>query len=606
MQDFPLRLRHPNGQIMDLERDRVLVSLSSEPEAADIGSVLDRLGLVPEEDTDIREQQAMGRRPTGVLNRTRTRIWARTAEATANRASRFERTEGIDWVAPVYRMDMQGRTEFLAVLPHVLLARLDPKQDHSATVKRLSEFGLQEDVERSKLLPGHTYLVLKDPIEASALEVRTRLLEEKPAGVLEVHLEMMPMFVPTAFIPNDPLYGTQWNMQRIVAGGSGQSAWNLERGDAAVVICVLDSGCDLSHPDLAFASSGINLGTMGGNGSPTGNHGTACAGIAAAKNHNSLGVAGVAGDCPILPLAFQNWTDVEVAAGITYATDNNARVISMSFGWDPWNHAIIDPAIQYAFDHNVVMCVATHNYNGPITYPATNPLVMAIGASDQVDNRKTPSSPDGEYWWGSDFGPEMSVVAPGVLIPTTDRQGADGYNNGSDYFSTFNGTSSATPHVAGLAALLISCDASLTNVEVRNIIEQTCDKVGIVPYAVTPGKPNGTWNQEMGYGRINAYKAVQSVCKRWWFDHKPFHIDHKPFHVDIPPKLERFKEKERIEEVKSIQGFENPMFDPTIFEQIMQRLNALEQQTNLGRSFIPQTLRPEVGRHIARRADEEG
>jgi subtilisin family serine protease len=244
-------------------------------------------------------------------------------------------------------------------------------------------------------------------------------------------------------------------------------------------------------------------------GSPTGNHGTACAGIATASINNATGVAGLAGECLILPVAFQNWTDVEVAAGIRYAAQNGARVISMSFGWDPWDHAIIDPAIQEAFDLNVIMCVATHNHDAAITYPATNPLVMACGASDQVDNRKSPTSPDGEGW-GSNFGPAMSVVAPGVLIPTTDRTGNVGYTI-DDYMTNFNGTSSATPHVAGLAALLLSRDKTLGGVEVRTIIEQTADKVGAVPYAPTPGYPNGTWNQEMGYGRINAYKAVQSV-----------------------------------------------------------------------------------------------
>jgi subtilisin family serine protease len=609
MQDFPLRLRHPGGQMMTLERDRLLVSFSGEQAPADADSILDRLGLVPEPDTDVREQEALGRRPLEVLNRTETRSWARTAEGTAFRASRFERTEGVDWVGPVYRVEMGGRTEFLAVLPHALVIHID-QQKESEILKELSAFGLPEEDERSKLLPGLVYLVLRDPVETSALDLRMRLLEEKPAGVLEVHPELMPMYVPTAFVPNDPLFGSQWDMQRISAGGTGQTAWNLERGDAAIIICVLDTGCDLAHPDLTFAATGINLGSMSGNGGPTGNHGTACAGIAAAKDHNGTGVAGVAGDCGILPVAFQDWTDVEVAAGITYATNHGARVISMSFGWNPWNHAIIDPAIQYAFDHNVVMCVATHNYNGPITYPATNPLVMAVGASDQVDNRKTPSSPDGETWWGSDFGLEISVVAPGVQIPTTDRQGAVGYT-GTDYFMMFNGTSSATPHVAGLAALVISCDPTLTNVEVRNVIEQTCDKVGVLPYAATPAKPNGTWNQEMGYGRINAYKAVQSVCKRWWFDHKwrlidkPVVLDVKPIYADIPPKLERFKEKERIDEVKSIVGLENPTFDPTIFEHIMERLDALEQRVNQGRSFIPEELRPQVGSQIAGRTEQQ-
>src|SRR4051794_14782739 len=99
----------------------------------------------------------------------------------------------------------------------------------------------------------------------------------------------MPMFVPLAFMPNDTYFGKQWNMTRIRAGGPGETAWNLEQGNSGVVICVLDTGCDLNHPGLAFANAGFNLGSSGGDGSPTVGppttivgHGTACAGIAAA------------------------------------------------------------------------------------------------------------------------------------------------------------------------------------------------------------------------------------------------------------------------------------------------------------------------------------
>ena len=99
------------------------------------------------------------------------------------------------------------------------------------------------------------------------------------------------MVVPTAVIPNDTLWAQQWDMVQIEA----PAGWDISTGSASVVVCVLDEGCDLTHPDLVFAGTGINLGSMSGDGSPTGSHGTACAGIVAATFNNAAGVAGVAG-----------------------------------------------------------------------------------------------------------------------------------------------------------------------------------------------------------------------------------------------------------------------------------------------------------------------
>lgn len=129
----------------------------------------------------------------------------------------------------------------------------------------------------------------------------------------------------------------------------------------------------------------------------------------------------------------------------------------------------------------------------------------------------------------------MDIVAPGVLVPTTDRQANVGYNpyihihtnlggnkrasdyTDQDYTVWFDGTSAAAPHIAGVAALMLSANPNLTGKQVVDIIEGTAQKVrqgtgaGYYNYATTSGRPNGTWNNEMGYGLVDAYEAVSAA-----------------------------------------------------------------------------------------------
>lgn len=511
MGNYPLILEHGTGALMTLDNTRLLLSFHKKQKRKNLENLLQDFGLILEDIIYDKEKKLPG--PITV-NHTDQRFWvhSRSGKPINELIGAIEKAfqSELDWIGPVYRLPTtKGLEGLLSPLPNVMLIK--PKAEIISSVSNLERYGLTEVPEKSDYLGGYRYYIIDNPKEYPAYKLQKILLENERDHIEEAHFENMPLLVPIAVQPNDPLFANQWDMTQIQAGGAGFTGWDISTGNNTVVACVLDTGCDLGHPDLTFSTQGINLGTMQPDGSPTGDHGTACAGIVAGVYNNTLGVAGVAGKCRIMPLAFQNWTDSEVAAGINYAANNGARVISMSFGNNGWNPKIIDPAIQNAFNSNVVMCVATHNYNGAITYPATNPLVIACGASDQVDNRKTPTSPDGENW-GSDYGPQISVVAPGVQIPTTDRQGNLGYNttNGvaGDYTMTFNGTSSATPHVAGLAALIISQYPTLTNAQVRNIIERTAEKVGNVPYADTTGYPNGTWNQEMGYGRINVFRSL--------------------------------------------------------------------------------------------------
>jgi subtilisin family serine protease len=515
MNNFPSQMLHSSGAPLLLDSNRLLLAFQSVIEPKKVETLLRDFALSLER--DVPANGVPGER----VNHTAQRYWVHSGtpidESLYQKIHATLAMSGLAWIGPVYRLaGERGRSALQAPLPNVVVVKPRDKVDDQmnglrSSMSAAAAGGLQENTEKSKYLSGYRYFTLTNPREMNAYQLRERLLEAGNKLVADIQLETMPLLVPTASAPNDALLSNQWDMTRIQASGAGTTGWDISTGLSSVVVCVLDEGCDLSHPDLVFSTPGINLGTMMPDGSPTGNHGTACAGIVAATYNNTIGVSGVAGNSRIMPVAFSTWSDTEVAAGINWATANGAQVISMSFGWNPWSHAIIDPAIQNAFDNDVVMCVATHNYNGPITYPATNPLVIAVGASDEVDNRKTPASPDGEGW-GSDFGAQMAVVAPGVHIPTTDRQGTAGYNTSAgtagDYTLTFNGTSSATPHVAGMAALVRSAYPGLSNVQVRAIIENTAEKVGAVAYADTLGRPNGTWNQEMGYGRINVYRAL--------------------------------------------------------------------------------------------------
>lgn len=312
--------------------------------------------------------------------------------------------------------------------------------------------------------------------------------------------------------PNDVYYqnGTQWAIDIINA----PQAWDIHTGSSHVVIAVVDTGMDLDHPDLA-AKLWVNGGEIPNNGSDDdGNgytddvngydflnldtipddddhyHGTHVSGIAAAVTNNSLGVAGVSWGAKIMPLkilgaAGGSIADLEEA--IYYAVDNGAQVINLSLGakyskW-PCGWTNVETALNYAVNNNVLVVVASGNdgQNG-VNCPGAYDQVMAVGSTTQTDARSS----------FSNYGPRLDITAPGSSI----------YSTFPGTYSYLSGTSMATPHVAGLAALIWSMDPTLTATQVRNIIQTTADDLG------TAG-----WDQYFGYGRINAYQALDSLVE---------------------------------------------------------------------------------------------
>jgi hypothetical protein len=179
-----------------------------------------------------------------------------------------------------------------------------------------------------------------------------------------------------------------------------------------------------------------------------------------------------------------------------------------------WDFTIIEAALQYCQVRDLVLVAATGNENQAVSrFPATHPTTIGVGGSNRADVRKAVGDGSLEPGWGACYGPDVDVVAPCLEIPTTDRLGAVGYDV-TDYYLRFNGTSSATPHVAALAGLILSVNPSLNNEQVRRILSKTTDKINqpAYVYMATAGKPYGTWNDQVGYGRINAERALLVAC----------------------------------------------------------------------------------------------
>lgn len=325
---------------------------------------------------------------------------------------------------------------------------------------------------------------------------------------------------------NDALFNNQWALQNTGQNGGtvgldihACNAWNTTKGRSDIIVAVLDHGFEMNHPDLQANVFGTGFDTESGT-SPAlvlGSHGTACAGIVGAVDSNSIGVSGVAPNTRLMSisnsLAGTTNSRIKRADGINWAVQNGAAVISNSWG-SATQHQVLEDAIDSALVNGrggLGTCIvfATGNDNlSTVGYPANYTAnILAVGAMSPCAQRKNPSSCDGENW-GSNYGTQLDIVAPGVLIPTTDRQGSAGYSSGN-YTNTFNGTSSATPHVAGLCALILAANPCLTVLEINNIIEKTAQKVGSYTYSSTTGRLNGNWNNQMGYGLIDAEAAVE-------------------------------------------------------------------------------------------------
>lgn len=396
-------------------------------------------------------------------------------------------------------------------------------------------------------------------------------------------------------IPNDTYFAQQWylrNTGQNVNGKTGVSgadinvtpAWDITKGNANIVIAVIDQGVTANHPDLPNSRQvrlpGSNFAYLfDGSNNPDDptpdisttvsfNHGNAVSGIIAATQDNNQGVSGIAPLCKIMPikniLGIDYPSESICADAINFAVINNVDIISCSWGVaDPnpnyWP-AVVD-AIENALNHGIIVLFAIGNnaereFNGldnGISFPANNERLLnlgmvSVGASERK-NKQANYSPNGEnisvvapshsYYWDAPAGAPQLFVGEGFNIWTIDIPHNEGGNpwkhiigstedhvppglpndygtinpsNGTNnlaYTAFFGGTSAATPEVAGVAALMLSVNACLGNNQIKELLQGTADKVGDYDYNQNPARVGQS--VELGYGKINAYKAVKAA-----------------------------------------------------------------------------------------------
>ena len=285
-------------------------------------------------------------------------------------------------------------------------------------------------------------------------------------------------------VPNDPFISAQYSLYSSSSQGiDAIGGWDVQTGENSIIIAVIDTGVDYRHEDLAgkvikgYDFVNEDFDPIDDNG-----HGTHVAGIAGAITNNERGVAGVCQNCSILAIkvitADGSGANSWIANGIANAVNLGARVINLSLGGLD-NSNTIRMAVEQAYQQGVVVIAASGNDgNGVPLYPAVLPEVIAVGATNRYGERASFSS----------YGNHLALVAPGEAIYSTVA--------GNSY-DAWNGTSMASPHVAGLVGLMLSRNPSMTNVQVRDVLIGTAQDLG------TPGR-----DPYFGYGRINVLAAL--------------------------------------------------------------------------------------------------
>lgn len=449
------------------------------------------------------------------------------------------------------RLDEIRRNEEVSVGTHVYYAEgsnkpivptgeifivFQPGADAAAQEELLNEYKLELTERRS---PEQVIVkVTKDspnPIKVAAFLQQTAIVK-----FAEPDLDMLLDEYAVA-LPTDVYLGQEWHLKNdglipgaqypVKKGADAKvvDAWQRlnSLGSATTTVAVIDNGFDISHPDLKDKIyRPFDLWTQSdrlSDGDPKFTHGTPCASLAVAAS-NGLGMVGVAPNARFMPVSGTSFSIKATEQMFDYCVKNGADVVSCSWGTtDPLYslNSLKEQAIANAVrlgrnGKGCVVCFAAGNEGMDyVNFYAAHPDVICVAACDSQDR----------YAAYSNQGAEVSVCAPSngdwpLLAArawwdpgTVDRGDgawrfwADGVNREGPY-KHFGGTSGATPIVAGICALMLSANPNLTAKEVKDILQQTADKIG-APFDYVNGH-----SRKYGYGRVNADKAVAEALRR--------------------------------------------------------------------------------------------
>jgi hypothetical protein len=343
---------------------------------------------------------------------------------------------------------------------------------------------------------------------------------------------------------------TAWG-RPVAPASPGDAPLASSGGHADVYVCVIDNGVQLTHPELSRAGNvGWDLPNAVDTTAPLsllgqGAHATAIAGIALAEWGSRNGIVGIGPELRLLSIAApQPMTSIRLVGaldesrlhavpneGAEHPKSRRVILISGSFqSYSPTQQTETKAAVEKAISAGIPVIIGTGNGNAvtgvpeAVQFPATISGVITVGAirlsaasATRADGESPgPGAPSLGGWSSNYDATTEFVVAPGRNIPSTDLFGTDGYNTSdanSGYTLNFRGTEAAAAHVAGLAGLLLSHNSDLTVADVRSILARTAEKL-IPTYPVSPSDANhplASWNEEVGYGRINADAAVRAA-----------------------------------------------------------------------------------------------